>query len=503
MTQLTEFYSSVLELCNIELVEYGRLAITTVNENGEEEKIHLQYNRLPIIFPEKQYMNAVQNKEASAIVFHPLSESSLRNPSEVQEIIRKVAIVRLCELGLYLVDKAVKINHEIYLKTIKPTPTLNKLFIDVPEVDKKFATFVDKIMDVMRTSSKERLFNIFIKQQGEIGNNKFDRVTVISSPLYDELRLGGTDNKVFGVDIGRKKDLTTFIALLESLFPELKNNGYIEGSSNGTAPTLLSFMEAMSTIGKRFNEVLASLGRETKDNVSGNIKGVNWDRNINLSALRNVVPLAEYNIGVSKEKASEQDEEVQLQEKRRVTSTRLVGEEEEVEVNEEREPVKPALNKRVAQELISVPEKSQLPDSRKKRDNTDPSEKSFFWNGEEDNSRSSRGYREDRRPYRDERPAYNDRGNGRYDDRDRGYPSRREEPRGRYNEAERYSTRLTARPPARPAYDDRYDNRRRSSRDDRYDDRYDNRRPPARDDRYDDRRPPARDPENGDQWWNN
>lgn len=432
MSKLSEFYGNLVDLCGIQISTFGRLVVPSVDESGQLIEIPLKYDGLPIIFPEKQYINDPENKDAKAIVLHPLSESSLRAPSEVQEVLRKAAIVRLCSVGDFLLKRAIELNHNATMdESFKLNHTLSSLFQNLGGlVDVKFFNFAEKLLSAMTTGGNKRLFNIYFKQQGEVGKNMYNRVCVISSPLYDALKIGVEDMKLFGIEIPRKKDIQTLILVMESLWPELANNGYIVGSSSPTAPTLVAFMEGMSTIAKRFNTLLQKYGKEAKGIDGGTTKGTDWDREQNLTNLRHAHPIEEYNIGVGKE-----------------------GENESRNKHDET----PVASRAVVENTISVPKRETRDDKREersdrrddRRDEEPPESKETpFWEQDDDDRRSRRS-----------RDDYDDRrGDRRRDSRDRSSRDRRDDHRRDYGR-----------------------DRDRDRRDDRYNDRRDDRR--SRDDR--------------------
>lgn len=442
MSKLTEFYTNLLDLCGIELGDHGRLIYrTSPNEDGESLVFPLQYDNKPIVFPDKRHLEDPENKSGEVIILHPLSESSLRAPSEVQEVLRKAAIVRLVEVGDFLLKRAVKINHDASMDTkIKLNHKLSKLFHnlgDAGDVDVKFVNWFQKIDKAMQENPSQRLFNVFLRMQGEVGKNKYDRVCVISSPLYDELKLAESTT-IFGVEGGRKKDINTLIKILEALFPELANDGYVSGSSSGVAPTLMAFMEALSLIADRFNKVLIEYGKEAKGIERGTTRGVDFDRNVKLSALRSAHPLEDYNMGVGKDSGESRSQPVERESVRsepKLETRRVVPQALEV-------PVRTAEAPRSEPTRQTEEEEANIPANA-------------FWLGGD----SRRG--------RDDRYSRRDR-----DRDDRYYDDRRDDRRDSRYRDDRRDTRRDYR-------DDRRDSR---YRDDRRDDRY------SRDDRRDSRR---------------
>ncbi len=305
MSKLTSFYENLVLLCGIKVGDYGRLAV----ETGEED-FYLKYDAKHLVFPEKQYLTSPDNPVEDTITFHPLSESSIRGASEVQDLLRKAAIVHLNDIGRHLLAKAVEINRNATAdSSFKMTPKQNKLFANIGEIDEKFMKFWMKVENKMATESKSRLFDIYLKQHGEVDNKRFDRICTISSPLYDAIEFT-KDNTIFGVTADRKKDLNTLKEVLKTLFPRLESGGYISGSSSNIAPFLTVFIEGLTEIETRFNDILLIYGKEANGTEGLYCKGLDIMRDVDLGKIRNMIPADKpYNIGISKDKEVETSSE--------------------------------------------------------------------------------------------------------------------------------------------------------------------------------------------------
>lgn len=439
MSKLTEFYGNLIDLCGIEISTYGRLVVPTKAPDGTKEEIVLKYDGMPIIFPEKQYINDPENKDANAIVLHPLSESSLRAPSEVQDVLRKAGIVRLCYVGDALLRRAVEVNHNASMDDgFKLNHTLSSLFSEVGTVDVKFVNFYEKLMKAMQADPSKRLFNIYLKQHGEIGKNKYDRLCVISSPLYDEIIVGSDGNRLFDVEAPRKKDINTLRLIMESLFPDLTTGGYIVGSSANVAPTLMAFMNGMTVVAKRLNALLAKYGKEAKGIEGGTTKGVDWNQDENFNNLRLAHTIEEYNIGLGKD-----------------------GDKEKRNIVEET-----PTNRNNIESTLSVPKRETRDDKRETRavETRKATDEVPFWERDEYDDRRDRRDRDDRGS-RDRDDRYDDRRDDRRRDDRRDDRRRDDRDRGSRDRDRSYRDR-----------DDRRDDRRDSSRrEERYSDRGDNR----------------------------
>ena len=448
MSKLTEFYTNLIDLCGIEISNHGRLVFPIYGEAGESTQIPLQYDNKPIVFPDKLFLEDPENKPGDVIVLHPLSESSMRAPSEVQEVLRKAAIARICAVGDFLLKRAIKINHDACMDTnIKLNHKLSKLFTGIDGVDVKFVNWFNKIDKAMQENTAYRLFNIFLRLNGEVGKNNYSRVCIISSPLYDELKLA-ENTTIWGVEGGRKKDIATLISILEALFPELARDGYVFGSSSGTAPTLMAFMEGVALIADRFNKLLIEYGKEAKGIERGTTRSTDFDRKVKLSALRSAHPTEDYNIGVGKDTAEKRSSEPET--KRESEPTRL-----------ETHKVAPEALSVAVRQTTAV--RTEQPREETEKEAGVP--EGAFWLDDRETRREN--YRDRGRDDRDERYD-RDRGyDDRYDRRDERYSSR-----GRDDRRENYRDR-----PSRENYrdrdrgrDDRYSSRDRDrgGRDERY-----------------------------------
>lgn len=298
MSKLTSFYENLLLLCGVKVGDFGRLAV----ETGTED-FYLKYDGKPLVYPEKQYLTSPENPSDEVITFHPLSESSIRGASEVQDLLRKAAIVHVNDIGRSLLAKAIEINRNATAdSSFKMTPKQNKLFANVGEIDEKFMKFWTKLNNKMSTDSKSRLFDIYLKQHGEVDNKRFDRICTISSPLYDAIEF--TDNTtVFGIAADRKKDLNTLKEVLKTLFPRLESGGYIGGSSSNVAPFLTVFVEGLVELETRFNDILLIYGKEANGTEGLYCKGLDILRDVDLGKIRNMIPADKpYNVGTTKDK---------------------------------------------------------------------------------------------------------------------------------------------------------------------------------------------------------
>ena len=415
MSKLTGFYENLIEICGVKLGEFGRLVIPA------EEDIYLKLDDKHIVFPEKQYLNHVENPAIDTVVFHPLSESSVRNVSEVQEILRRAAILRINQIGRVLLNKAIEINRNATAdSSYKLNHKQSKLFATIGEIDEKFVKWWLKVDNRMTEDSKCRLFDVYLKMHGEFDNKRYDRVCTIASPLWDQVTFT-TDSKIFGVTVERKKDVNTLKELLKTLFPRLETGGYIFGSSENVAPFLSVFIDSVVEIETRFNEILNIYGREASDTEGLYSNGLDIKRDADFSKLRNLIPADKaYNVGTSKDKED-------------ISEKKLTSREKPVEqqrMNDVRVPRGMTDSLQMTSAPAQQPEPasttSERPvEERPHRDSISSQNSQPFWNRD---SRDDRYYG-NRDDYRRDDRGY-DRGYDNGYDRGRGYDNRRDDRRG-------------------------------------------------------------------------
>lgn len=459
MTDLVKFYKDLLDLSGVEIGDFGRLYV----QSGIED-IYLKIDDKFVIFPDKDHLNSPDNPKGS-ITFHPLSESVIRGLSEVQNLLRRCAILHLNYVGGELLTKAIEINSRITHDTsYKPTHKISKLFASIDGLDEKFIRFWNKLNKKMTEDPKCRLFDIFMTRHGDHASGKYDRFTAVISPLYDQL-VASEGNEVFGVKAERKKDITTLISILDALFPDIDGGGYTAGSSSPTAPYLDSYITALLKIENRFNDVIVALGKELDAKSAIHCRGLDIRLNPALTKLRTMLPPdKEYNVGVHLDDEKKLDEEPH--ERKSARRQDISDVETREEPRRSKPEVAPAKRPKVDADAFNIDGRSQR--------------------AEEDRPKLVR--EEKPRPRRDDYDDYDDD----YDDRRRPArrPVRREEerpsrdPEEPKNFWERGLDREERRGSSRrddyyDDYDDRRGGSRRSYRDTRRDD-YDDRRGPRR-----------------------
>lgn len=456
--KLTTFYTPLLAMCGIEVANgYMQYA-------GFDDPIPLEIDGKPVIFIDERWVNDPAIKNIDKVYFHPLSESSVSSPSEVQHMLRSTAIVRLNTIATKMLMTAVNINHSLGTKEgFKLNAKQASMFSKVGNIDDKFVKFFNSLMEKLNSDENLLWFDIYIKIQGKILDKGYDRLTIISSPLYDELTKEDKDGKVFGVKC-RQQDVNNLREILLAIYPKLDSEaGYRAGSSHAIAPSLVSFTTVLADILSDVNKSLTIFGKHANE-ITGCTTDVIWDENADLSTLRNLFPISDYNIGLQdteqkrkrREEAEEYDEPKPSKPERGKTTN--VVHVDDSPYAEEVKPAKVELNQSQGARMINKATTLAATTSGRTRttstwtleeptETEDKPRERREERRERDRDYDDRRRDRDRDRYRDDDDYYDRRRRSRYDDGydDDDYYDRRRNHRDRYRDDDDYYDRRDSR----------------------------------------------------------
>lgn len=184
-------------------------------------------------------------------VFHPLSENTWRNESEVMERFRHAVNTRLNYTILRLSESLLKIAADQKMHA-KLSPTQSELLSAIPDAKEDTLKVFTAIMKAMGLGNKEKcVVHVFLKRNGKIGDKVYARAAVVSSPLYEELEKEG--KQVYGVTVTTKQR-NTIKSLLKFVVPGIDTaQNFNRGSDSDIAPFLDSLMRGLLAIGQNIN----------------------------------------------------------------------------------------------------------------------------------------------------------------------------------------------------------------------------------------------------------
>lgn len=126
-------------------------------------------------------------------------------------------------------------------------------------VDDKSIELWSEIYKASLTLPKGMAF-IYLKKAGEnVEGKKFNRLAVMSSPVYDELVKADKNPTILGVTL-RNKDRIVFEEIIKFILDDLNENNTIEvGSNDKDCPGFIALYRLYLKIAKRTNSLITSL----------------------------------------------------------------------------------------------------------------------------------------------------------------------------------------------------------------------------------------------------
>lgn len=222
----------------------------------------------PVLINEQRLVLPTRNQLetpnlGNRVIFHPLHESLLRGESKVIARAREYAnsrvSINLTYISLCLLTLATSPADHARLS---PDQTI---FLDkIKDIDENILEPYQKLIEVMSVGDPARQFvHMFIKNGGQLGNRTFNRLCVVSFPLYEELikrPAPGQPNIVFGVRL-KKAEREAMINLIEYMVPNIATpHAYSRGSDSTVAPTLDALMQSVGAFGSLITDLVELFG---------------------------------------------------------------------------------------------------------------------------------------------------------------------------------------------------------------------------------------------------
>lgn len=276
MRKIEDFYTDLVESFGY-AVEDGY-----IYSNAGEPRVQIvAKDSTPIVIPTASHLKSLLNKdtgEVEKIPFNPLKEDFI---SKVEsESFRKCikAVEARISFSLHYLG--------VSLLTIASDPKLskkakfevNKFLTSLSAVREK--TTVDKEVDAnsLKFWSKlslgggsedfVKIINILSKRRGTIGEDKYNRVVTINSPLLDALGEWTKRERINNVPI-RPKDKEVFSLLIKFILKDMDKENVIRSASNDeTRPNFMALIQLFIVVAERINklaEMLKTVDTEAYD----------------------------------------------------------------------------------------------------------------------------------------------------------------------------------------------------------------------------------------------
>lgn len=267
--KLIRFYRDILPVAGMTTDEDDFIVVA-----GGKRKRKVTINHLPLVLPTRKHLKTMVAEDTAGqvkpikVVFHPLKEDVVKGEGPVLRHYKKALAANISGILGEVILGLVKVA----ASTAKQKGASNKLFVDfitsLTDVTTKKADVVadvktyDNILHLFNNGMEKHggkfLIHFFLKKGGVIGDEKFNKVCVVSFPLYKQLK-ETKDRVIEGVKL-RIKDVRLLTKIFEYIFPDIDENGKLYfGYNHPTGSGLLAMLKAMTYIGSRINEIIDSM----------------------------------------------------------------------------------------------------------------------------------------------------------------------------------------------------------------------------------------------------
>ena len=275
MKTLVDLYTSMAKVAHWVVDKEGYIS----RIRGPEKKPVFALNKRLVMPTDEQ----LTTDGSETTIFHPLYEYLTRGESEVMSEFRRAMSDRFHMSFLALASELLTIASSQPMHALL-SPEQSEFLSFVPDADQTMLDTFAKLCDAMPEDQNQKVFcSIFLRRGGVIDGKSFNRVAIVSFPLYKQLIEDGEareaemaarkarakgDNKkketlppvpnaTYGVEM-RAKDREAFIKLFEYMLPGIDvQDRYSVGSDSDIAPFTSALMHAAEKLGGPLNDLVA------------------------------------------------------------------------------------------------------------------------------------------------------------------------------------------------------------------------------------------------------
>lgn len=287
---LNEFYKNFLKSVHIIGSDDGPLLGHDITGGpGAFNPVMVNGKRLAL--PTKEVLNDTETLK-EVIVFHPLSENTLRGESDVIKMLKKTITFNLAFTATITAQA---------LAEIACTPEKQKgltakqaaFLSNVPHANDKTLKVINKLLE----KHFDSLISIYLKRDGQIDGTDYRRVAVVSFPIMEELASEG--NKIFGIDAGSQKNKKTIAEFFQFILASNKDWSF--GSSFDSAPYFHALGGFFANYAKHLNAIVYKYRKYVDEAEHLQVDVDSWldyfTNTEKMKELKRAVPAMEGNIG--------------------------------------------------------------------------------------------------------------------------------------------------------------------------------------------------------------
>lgn len=249
-----------------------------------------------LLLPLPEVIRNLDNEKT--IVFHPLAENVARADSVVQNFMKQL-ITMTVSFKLFVITQTLydlACNKSLHDQLTGDQLTLLSL---LPDADAKGSKNLSDVISKVDMKNV-RIWNVFNKRNGKLGGSSYNRVAVVTFPLFSEI-LDHEKSEVWkGI---RKRDAKEFKTLFDYILPGWdKLDAYSAASDSMEAPSFQALTLAYIKVAKELNNIVSVYSNFMKvdeESIADQLMvDLGYEGKIsNLSKYRNVIPVLDGNAG--------------------------------------------------------------------------------------------------------------------------------------------------------------------------------------------------------------
>lgn len=258
--RLNDYYTKILESLELEVNKEGYIYYVT-----KEDKNLVTIGGLPVVLPTKEQLNNIYRVEnnkpiLSKIPFNPMNEDIVKGDTKSLKLLKQHINLRLSSRILMVGSMLLQLASDNKLQeniNMEITNFLVKLNESVSSNTKKLVddTTIKNWTELCIENTKEHggILDIYIKKKGKLGKDDYNRITVITPTILDEIE-----------EQTRKKDRQTLKIILNEIL-NLEDDVVSYGSNDITAPALHSLISLYNKITENLNRLLDGIKHVDSD----------------------------------------------------------------------------------------------------------------------------------------------------------------------------------------------------------------------------------------------
>jgi len=282
---LIKFYEDVLASVGLTVDKDGFILVP--GEGDSTDKTILVGEKVLVLPTKDRLENLTSTIDGKVVVnntiFNPLKEDPVKGESESLKKLKNIIDIRLSyslatviehllKLGADLeLQKKASLNLTSFIGSLNSVRTGNmKNVID----DGTLTRWGNVYSAAINSTSTKALLHMFLKKGGMLAGVKYNRLAVMTAPMYKELGKIDKNIPLYGVKL-RPKDIEVFKLLYEYIFINIDNpEKYMVGSQDGTSPGFISLFELYIHVATRLNGLLKELMFIDKENVESGLLNI-------------------------------------------------------------------------------------------------------------------------------------------------------------------------------------------------------------------------------------